>query len=113
MNLADVFAPAEAKYKAQVMANTWGHSHPPPGDHEISIIYVHGCYGDCTVLDVYYPTMNDSPWLYAAIANHTNTCPADRGEMWSWTGTIRWFKNGGHRFIKGKWKRHVNATHPS
>ncbi len=67
--MADAFAPVEARYRAQVMQETWGHL--APRKHKTyrgSIVFAIGCYGsdylNPTVLSSDFP---DSPWMYESI----------------------------------------------
>lgn len=105
MSFPEAFAEHEAAYRAAVTHSTWGHLRPAPQDHGIAITFTVGCYGDIAVVDATHESLPDSPWLFEAIMDHVGkkAGSVERGTLWTWTGTLRWFRNGRHRFINGRW----------
>lgn len=101
------FAEPEARYKAAVMQQTWGHLAPGPGDHPLWVMVTEGDFGDITIIKVEYPTLPCSPWLASALFEFVNKHAfkhMDRGMVHEWKGVLRWYKNGGSRFVHGRWR---------
>lgn len=72
MSIADAFAPVEARYRDQIMEETWGHLAPEKGrKYPGHIIFAIGCYGDDplnpTVLQVNFDGLDDSPWFFESL----------------------------------------------
>ncbi len=70
--LADAFAPAEAKYREDVMRATWGHLAPEKHrSYHGFIVFAIGCYDsgelNPTPLSVEFKDLDDSPWFYDAL----------------------------------------------
>jgi hypothetical protein len=69
MGFGEVFAEAEAQYKAKVMANTWGHLAPAAQTKYTGwILFTLGCHGDNTVIDyefndAHHNELPGSPWF--------------------------------------------------
>ena len=97
------FAPAAAEFKHRVMCLTWGHLAPKVSDHPVRMLFTLSGYGDYTLIDSSHPTLSDSPWLYPALYEHACKLAKrqGRGAVLEWSGTLRWFSNGGHRFVHG------------
>lgn len=71
--MADAFAPIEARYREQVMRDTWGHLAPTKNrTYRGFIVFAIGCYGsdelNPTVLSIDFKGLDDSPWLFDELA---------------------------------------------
>jgi hypothetical protein len=70
--MAEVFAPAEERYRIQVQEDTFGHLAPKKNTtYRGHVIFAIGCY-DCgelnpTPLSVEFGDLPDSPWFYDAL----------------------------------------------
>lgn len=104
MSLADAFAPAEARYRAQVMFQTWGHLYPKLGfQYEGEITFAVAGYGGiCSIITANWGTLEDSPLLYEAMDQVFNKVDIDRRGVFKWTGKLFAYKNGNLRLTKGK-----------
>lgn len=103
MSLAEVFAPAEAVYRAQVMADTWGHLAPKPQHkYQGTVLFSRSEYGnELGLIRVTFPDLDDSPWFFQALNEHFFQLAKDKlqsGEVAEWSGTYMAFKNGNYRF---------------
>jgi hypothetical protein len=58
------FAPAEAKYKAQVMWDTWGHLEPKPNTYRGWLLFMNGAHGDSTIIDWRFQNVESGPLMY-------------------------------------------------
>jgi hypothetical protein len=72
--ISEVFAPIEARYRAEVMADTWGHLAPKRNKtYKGHIVFAVGCFGDDplnpTVLSCDFKGLDDSPWFFDAMAD--------------------------------------------
>lgn len=102
MSLADAFAPAQGRYRAAVMRDTWGHLDTKPGEvHPGHILFALGVHGDIVVLEWDFEGVSSNPWIYQElhefVGQHTMKTDRDWG-VWVFEGTYRTFKNGGHKF---------------
>jgi hypothetical protein len=110
MSLASAFAPAEAHYKAQVYAETFGHLAPTPRQtYEGWMVLTWAGYGgDLIVISAEWKDLDDSPWLFDDMQDYlgklTENNRAKRGEVYKFVGTYTKFKNGNYRF-SGKLQR--------
>jgi hypothetical protein len=93
--IADVFAPVEAHYRAQVLKATWGHLAPAKNKtYRGHAIFAFGCFGsDClnpTVLECEIG-LDSSPWFYDALIEFLGTFGGDdaTGGVYRWDGTFR------------------------
>jgi len=113
MSLADAFAPAEARYKAQVMFDTFGHLYPQPGNkYQGRIVFVISAYGgNCCILHSEWQGLEDSPLLFETMSDvFDNSRVRGRHDIFEWTGELICYKNGNTRLTKGKLKvRHKVA----
>ena len=99
MSLAEAFAPAENKYRNQVLANTWGHLAPKPQNkYEGYILFTLGAYGDITVIDCEFKDLDDSPWFYDHMYDFVCNNSQERASTYLFEGTYTMFKNGKCRF---------------
>jgi len=115
MSLADAFAPVEARYRAQVMAATWGHLYPKPGHrYKGKIMFVIASYGgDNCILAADWGTLPDSPDLYDTMmqvfdkpqikSRSKNAIFGEvRRDVFEWEGELICYKNGKCRLSQGK-----------
>lgn len=65
--MREVCAQMEADAYRQVQHETWGHLAPTNGTHELEMVYTTSVYGDCTLISVKHPTLDDSPWLFSSL----------------------------------------------
>ncbi len=89
------FAPAEARYKSQCLAATWGHLAAKKNiKYKGEIIFGLSLYGDMGVYkaDLKGKTeeLDGGPWFYEALFDFLFTLNAEEGVIYSWTG---YFKN--------------------
>lgn len=96
--MADAFAPAEAKYKAEVMAATWGHLAPKPKKYEGTILFAHGEYGDLVPLRAAFHGLPDSPWFFDDMTDWIFEQKTEEGKIYLFVGSYTKFKNGNCRF---------------
>ncbi|MFT4064379.1 hypothetical protein [Paraburkholderia sp.] len=101
MSMADVFAPVEARNRAIVMHNTWGHLAPEPRRiYRGEILFAHGEFGDLVVLRSKFRGLPDSPWFYEHLTDFASDKAFKRrpGAVLRFEGTYTMFKNGNGRF---------------
>jgi hypothetical protein len=100
MTLYDAFAPAEARYKAQVIGATWGHLRAKPRKrHRARIVFARAGYGGATVIiTASVRGVSDSPWLYDHMMDFAHR-KARRRLVHVFEGHYYALKNGGGRFI--------------
>jgi hypothetical protein len=97
--MADAFAPIEAKYYNEVMANTFGHLAPEPNTkHNVSILFCWGDYGDIIPIKMESTTLEDSPWFYDHMQTFIEDNAKEQGRVYRFEGTYQMFKNGNCRF---------------
>jgi hypothetical protein len=100
------FAPAIEKYRAEVMADTWGHLGPEPRRaYRGSLVFVTSEYGgDRTIVRTNFPDLPDSPWFYEDMNEWMFTdklLKLREGGVYEFTGTYTKRKNGTFHF-KGR-----------
>jgi hypothetical protein len=99
MSLADAFAPAEARYKAEVMANTWGHLYPEPRKkYPGYVIFAHGAFGDMVVIQNEFDDLPDSPWFFEDLRALVMKYETEAGKIYKFDGYYMKYKNGNHAF---------------
>ena len=100
MNIVDAYG---ERKKQQVMQSTFGHLAPKEGKtYKGTMIYVHGEFGDIVLLAADFKKLNDSPWLYGAMADYLSEhCEAEG--IYKWTGQMT--KENDHYFFGGKIER--------
>ncbi len=112
MSMADAFAPIEAMYKAEVMADTWGHLAPKKNVlYRGRIVYAIGVFGSdrlnpatlyCELSSRKYGSLSSSPWFYDALQEFLAELSWKPGEeypkrkghgeegcVYEWVGTFR------------------------
>jgi hypothetical protein len=106
MTLADAFAPAEAEYRAQVEADTWGHLAPKSRKvYKGFILFAYGEYGDLMPIKVNFEDLPDSPWFFDDMLDFLwKFSDKPKGEVYRFDGTYTKLKNGKGRFV-GKTQR--------
>lgn len=93
------FAPADAKYKAEVMEATWGHLAPRRNKkYQGHITFALGCYGS----DYLNPTVlkctidvDSSPWFFDAMEDFLRSLGGDEGGVYRWDGTFKNYEFNG------------------
>jgi hypothetical protein len=95
--MADVFAPAEARYRQVVLANTWGHLAPRRNEtYRGHIIFAVGCFGDDrlnpTALACEFGELDSSPWFYDALQGFLQDQQTEEGHVYRFDGTFRNYK---------------------
>ncbi len=94
-----VFAPVEARYRAQVEAQTWGHLAPTPRQkYPGTIVFAHGEYGDIAPVKVDFPGLPDSPWFFGGMNEFIGSRATVEGNVYLFSGTYMMRKNGTHAF---------------
>lgn len=97
---AEAFAPAEARYRAEVMKDTWGHLAPKLNAvYRGHITFAFGCFGsdylNATVLDCQLESktageLTSSPWFYDTMIDFLDTFNGEEGAIFRFEG---YFKN--------------------
>lgn len=90
----DAFAPAEAEYRAQVMAHTWGHLAPKQNKtYQGRIVFAIGCFGDDplnpTAIACDFVDLDASPWFFDAVQDFMQDCKTEAGCVYRFDGTFR------------------------
>lgn len=98
MSLADAGAVITEDRRQAALAETFGHLAPLHRWYRGSVTFVHGYYGELTVLDVAIPDLDDSPWFYEGLHLWLCDLTTDPGKVYRWSGSYRWAKNGSHLF---------------
>ncbi len=102
MSLADAFAPIEARNRAVVMRDTWGHLDTKPGEyHPGYVLFALGVHGDIVLLDWEFEGVSANPWIYEELHEHVGKhIDKTKGPwgVWVFEGSYRVFKNGCHKF---------------
>lgn len=95
----EAFAPAERKYKAAVMRDTWGHLAPKHRKvYAIDILFAHGDYGDVVPVRVNKGDLDDSPWFFEGMLEFICSRRTSPGNLYKFVGTYALLTNGTHRF---------------
>lgn len=95
----EAFAPAERKYRSQVLQNTWGHLAPKRNKQYTGyIVFAVGCFGsdplNPTVIQCDFGDLDSSPWFYDALTEFVGD-EANRGEagnVYRFDGTFKNFE---------------------
>ena len=96
--LADAFAPAEARYKAAVMVDTWGHLAPKKNTtYRGHFVFAVGCFGsdhlNPTAIECEFndpeEELESSPWFYEALNDFMQEMDTEAGGVYRWEGTFR------------------------
>lgn len=90
MTWDDAFAPAEARYKSEVMAATWGHLAPRQRKtYRGYILFAIPAYDSGTpcIIEAEFKGLADSPWLYDAMWDFA--CSVERGDEGEGAGVYR------------------------
>lgn len=98
--MADAFAPAEAHYKNQVMAATWGHLAPKKNKiYRGYIVWALGCCGserlNPTPLYVELQGLDASPWFHNCMIDFLHAHSTEDGAVFRFDGTFRNYKFSG------------------
>jgi hypothetical protein len=102
MSLADAFAEHDARYKAQVMYDTWGHLDPRPGvTYPGEILFCYGCYRDITIIRADFDDLDGGPLFYALLHEFVGRKYKGEAEnIYLWRGYFRLNKTTeGGRFV--------------
>ena len=100
MALDEAFAAHEAKDRAAILADTWGHLGPKPRtDYHGWMVWAHSAYGgDILLVDAALDGLPDSPWLHEDMVEYIGEHMGEPGNVYRWEGTYTKFKNGQCRF---------------
>lgn len=95
---ADAFASAEAKYRAQVMFQTWGHLEQRHGTKQPGwfVFSIAAYSGHHVLLDSDWGKLPDSPGLYNAMMDYAAR-HGERGVVMRLEGHVSRLKNGRYR----------------
>lgn len=91
--MLDAFAPVEARYRAQVLEDTWGHLAPRKNKaYRGHVIFALGCFGS----DALNPTvlvceigLDGSPWFFDALIDFCHSLGGEEGGVYRWDGAFR------------------------
>lgn len=85
--MEEAFAPIEAEYRAQVLADTWGHLAPKKNlTYNGRIVFVFGIYDSGEL------------WFYDAVHEFLgHFTPGEPGRVYEWRGTFRNYKFKGRK----------------
>lgn len=103
------FAPAEAKYKQEVLADTWGHLAPLRNKtYRGHVVFAVGCFGsddlnptiiECELESRDGVSLDSSPWFYDSVTDFVgefvgidDSGEAKTGGVYRWEGTFRNYK---------------------
>ena len=97
---ADAFDPAEARYKAQVMNDTWGHLAPKKNrTYQGYVVFAIGCFDsgelNPTALECEFNGLDSSPWFYDALVELMQSIETEVGGVYRWEGTFRNYEFNG------------------
>ena len=97
--MEEAFGPAEAKYKARVLAATFGHLAPKPmRTYQGQILFAYGEYGDIVPIKVSFDGLPDSPWFFEDMQDFICKRVKRQGQVYRFVGTYRKGKDGEGRF---------------
>jgi hypothetical protein len=68
-NFETAFAPAEARAREVVAAQTWGHLFPKKGKHRGFVVFAETGFNNPVLIDAEFEKTDFSPWLYDAVDN--------------------------------------------
>lgn len=105
-NIAEAFALAEARYKAAVMEETWGHLAPKKNKtYKGFIVFAVGCYGNDplnpVILLCEFKDLDASPWFFDAMSDFLANHKEEIGNVYRFDGSFRNYLFKGK--IKGVW----------
>lgn len=99
MGLAHAFAPIDAAYRAEVLADTWGHLAPSKNRvYKGYILFAVGCFGNDplnpTVLEYELNnrtlgSLDSSPWFFSALQDFLSDLETETGKVYRFDGTFR------------------------
>ena len=109
MSLADAFAPYESRWRAEVLAATFGHLYPKPGiNYKGEILFAWTAYGhEHVIVNAKFEGLDGSPELMEDMLDFISENTPEEGIVYRWRGTYRKFKNGRCRF-SGKIMPHAS-----
>lgn len=91
--MADVFAPVEARYRAQVLKATWGHL--APRRHKAysgHVVFAVGCFGSDPLNPVALECeigLDSSPWFFDAMEDFMQSLKCEEGGVYRWDGVFK------------------------
>jgi hypothetical protein len=91
--IADVFIPVDARYRAQVQYETWGHLAPRKNKkYKGYIIFAVGCFGtghlNPTALECELE-LDSSPWFFNVMMDFLRSMDGETGCVYRWDGYFR------------------------
>ncbi len=97
MSMSEYFAPAEKRYRDEVISATFGHLAPEFGRMYTGfIIFTEGEYGHITIIQCHFKDLNDSPWFFENMNDFIEKHLAKPGAVRRFDGTYH------ARFIKSR-----------
>jgi hypothetical protein len=92
--MAEVFAPVEARYHAQILKETWGHLAAVKNrKYRGHIIWGLGCFGsenlNPTVLQCELEGLDSSPWFFDALIDFLQDHSSEEGAVFRFDGFFR------------------------
>lgn len=92
--IAEAFAPAESRYKAAVMADTWEHLAPKKNKtYSGFIVFAVGCFGDDPLnpiaLQCEFKGLGSSPWFFDTMSEFLSEQKTAEGCVYRFDGVFR------------------------
>lgn len=102
--IINCFGKHEAKYRAQVQADTWGHLQAEEGKHYGSILFAVSEYNSqgAIIIKDNFKTVESNPWFFEALNEFISNSKFEAG-VYNAVGYYKVFKNGNSKiFAKAK-----------
>lgn len=99
----EAFGPVEARYRQEVLANTWGHLAPKRGlTYPGRVVFTFGVFDsgelNPTVIACDFEGLDDSPWFYEHLNDWLDQfAPGEAGRIYEWTGTFKNYRFRGRK----------------
>lgn len=99
--MAEAFAPAEARYKAEAMAETWGHLAAKEGEkHKGYMLFTLTEFGCYEVIRSHFRGLAASPWFFAHANSFISKRARASGAIYRFEGTYEFIshEDGDYKF---------------
>lgn len=99
--MSPLFAEHEARARAEVLWNTFGHLEAEPGrTYQGWMLFARSAYesGNVFPIDTGFAGMNGGPFFYEHMNEWLDDNAPKEVGVYRWEGAYRVFKNGGYRF---------------